>query len=127
MVEMSSKQSYYQRNKEKIIARQKEWNKNNKEKLYGYIKKYESGKPWLKTLANVRQRCNYVNDPKYQNYGGKGVKCFITLKEIETLWFRDKASEMVQASIDRKDSNKDYTFDNCQFIEMDENRRKRQY
>lgn len=39
------------------------------------------------------------------------------------LWFRDKAYKMVKPSIDRKDANKNYTIDNCRYIELKENYR----
>ncbi len=41
--------------------------------------------------------------------------------EIKELWFRDKAYEMKQPSIDRIDNDDNYIFNNCEFIEKDEN------
>lgn len=89
----------------------KAWQERNKDKVRLY-----------RTLNNIKQRCNNPNDSKYKYYGGKGIKCRITLQDLKTLWTRDKAQELKQPSIHRKDSNKDYSLDNCQFIEMELNR-----
>jgi hypothetical protein len=48
----------------------------------------------------------------------------ITPNEIKELWFRDKAFEMKKPSIDRKDNDGDYTFNNCRFMEKDDNTNK---
>ena len=57
----------------------------------------------------------------YNRYGGKGIKCLITPEELKILWFRDKAYEMKKPSIDRKNSKKNYIFNNCEFIEFNKN------
>ena len=40
------------------------------------------------------------------------------MKQIKELWFRDRAFDMKRPSIDRKDNDLDYTFDNCRFLEL---------
>jgi hypothetical protein len=97
---------YYLKNKVKIAKRKQE-----KHKKY----------PWKRILQNIQKRCNNKNSENYKWYGGKGIKCKITEEELKFLWFRDKAYNMEKPSIDRKDSNKDYTLDNCRFIERIEN------
>lgn len=89
------------------------WRKNHR-KLY----------PWIYLYQDIKRRCENKNRKDYSRYGGKNIKCLITKDEIEELWFRDKAYLMKKPSIDRKKSNKDYIFDNCQFIELSENSRK---
>ena len=83
--------------------------------------KYHQTKPWMKHLIYARQRCNNPNNTGYKWYGGKGIKCLLSNNEIKFLWLRDKAYGLLQPSIDRKNSNKDYTLDNCQFIEKLQN------
>lgn len=85
-------------------------NKYNKE----YFKKY----PWRKTLKEIKARCNNSKRYSAKWYYDKGIKCNITEPEIKELWFRDKAYLMKKPSIDRIKSDKNYTFDNCQFIEL---------
>ena len=72
-------------------------------------------------LNNIKQRCTNPNHPRFKNYGGRGIGCLITLNELIRLWNRDKASEMIKPSIDRKDNNGHYTFQNCRFIELKKN------
>lgn len=85
-----------------------------------YYKKY----PWKRVLKNIQIRCNNPNHQSYKYYGEKGIKCLITEDEIKFLWFRDRAYNMKKPSIDRKNSNKNYTLNNCQFIEMIDNSNK---
>lgn len=83
-------------------------------------KKFYKKFPWKRTLQNINQRCNNPKSKNYKNYGLKGIKNeFKNLEEdIEFLWFRDKAYNMKRPSIDRKNKNKSYTLNNCQFIEL---------
>lgn len=73
-------------------------------------------------LNNIRYRCNSEKDRKYKYYGGKGIKCLLTIADLKFLWQRDNADTMKQPSVNRFDSDKDYVLDNCQFIEMANNR-----
>lgn len=101
------------------------YQKNNPEKIKENSKKYKQKTkkeaPWKITLTDMKQRCNNSKNTRYDDYGGRGVKCLITEEEIKELWFRDKAWELIQASIDRIDNDRDYTYNNCRFIEMGEN------
>ena len=80
-------------------------------------KEYHKKFPWKRVFNNIKQRCNNLNEPAYKDYGGRGIKCLITEKEIKKLWFRDKAWKLKQPSIDKIDNNGNYTFKNCRFIE----------
>ena len=86
----------------------------------GSMGKYKMDEPWRKTLYGIRSRCR---DPKHP-YCRRGIKNFLSMIDIEYLWKRDRAWELKEPSIDRKDPSKNYTLDNCQYIEMAENRRK---
>ena len=79
--------------------------------------------PWHIAYVNIGQRCHNPNHPKYKFYGGKGVTRAITSDELKRMYFRDKAFLMKSPSVDRIDPDTDYCFDNCRFIEMDENRK----
>jgi hypothetical protein len=81
--------------------------------------------PWRLTLKYIKRRCYNKNSKSYKDYGGKGIKCLITEEELKELWFRDKAYLMDKPTIDRKDNNGDYIFENCQYLENRNNILKR--
>jgi len=81
-------------------------------------------RPWTKTLARIKNRCLYKSSGNYSNYGGRGIKCLITNEELKNLWFRDKAYQLKNPSIDRIDPKGHYTYENCRFIELADNVRR---
>lgn len=74
--------------------------------------------PWRKHFYSSRRRCINKFDKRYKDYGGRNIEFLLTMKEIKDLWFRDKAYNLLQPSIDRKDNNGNYTYTNCRFIEF---------
>ena len=127
---------YRDKNKEKVAEWGRIWRLQNrkKQRLYGRLyysqnkekyafnrKKYFTQKPWAKHLKRLRSRCR----PKGP-YGIRSIVSKLTLAEIERLWFRDKAYQMKQPSIDRIETKGDYICENCRFIEIERNlKRKR--
>jgi hypothetical protein len=83
--------------------------------------KYCKENPWYKIFYNIKNRCENPASIDYQWYGGKGIKCLLTKTEIKQLWVRDGADKMKRPSIDRLNSNYDYTLSNCRFIEHNDN------
>ncbi len=81
-------------------------------------------KGWYKSFERAKSRCNNPNATKYKRYGGRGIEMLLTHEEINTLWERDLASSMKRPSIDRKENDGNYTFENCRFIEFEENSRR---
>lgn len=74
-----------------------------------------------KLLANINARCFDPTARGFERYGGKGIRNFLTLEDLIFLWRRDAADSLNRPSIDRKQSNEDYTLVNCRFIELSEN------
>jgi len=83
--------------------------------------------PWLRTLSNIKGRCENKKVHRYEYYGGRGIKNLLTKEDIKYLWFRDKAYKMKQPSIHRKNHDLSYFVDNCEFIEFSKNRKLRIY
>ena len=79
--------------------------------------KYNGQYLWTRHLSIARSRCNDKNNISYKRYGGVGIKCLLSVEEIKTLWILGNANNLKKPSLDRIKSDKDYTFDNCQFIE----------
>lgn len=77
--------------------------------------------PWYNSLRMARERCNRKGQIRYPGYGGRGIACCLTLQQVRALWFRDKADIMEKPSLDREDPDKNYTLDNCSFMELSDN------
>lgn len=79
----------------------------------------------MRSATSIRKtiwsRCHSPNHSNYRMYGGKGIKCELTSKDIQFLIERDNATNMKRPSIDRIDSKKSYTVKNCRFIELSDN------
>lgn len=74
----------------------------------------------------MRKRCNNPNNPRYKNYGGRGVKVCKEWDDyrIFKIWaimcgYHDNLT------IDRIDNDGDYDSDNCQWMTNSENSKKR--
>lgn len=89
-----------------------------------YVRKWRNKKymrePWYKHYRYIVNRCSNPSDRYYQ----RGIKNLLTLADVEFLWKRDKAHLLKRASIDRIDGKGNYVLDNCQFIELSENKKK---
>lgn len=79
--------------------------------------------PWARHVEYARRRCTDPDNKDWKHYGAKGIKVTLTAKEAGVLWARDNAAALREPSLDRIDPAKDYTFDNCRFIEKKLNER----
>ncbi len=95
-----------------------------------YINGKFTGTQLYKTWQNIKSRCYNKNTPYYKNYGGKGIRvCDRWLKGAFFLWQdmgfppqeEDEDGNAIRYSIDRIDSDKDYTPENCQWLSLSEN------
>lgn len=115
---------YVKRNKKSVAKRKNSWYLKNKIRILKKLKYRNKKSPWIFTLTLIKQRCTNPKTIHWHRYGGRGIKCFLTIDRIKKLWFRDKAYLMKKPSIDRIDNNGNYCLKNCRFIEQRENSRK---
>ncbi len=83
-----------------------------------------------KLLSNIKYRCTNPRDGRYKYYGGRGIKCLLSVEDLEVIYERDRPDLMVKPSIDRRANDGHYEFSNCQFIELADNiakSKRRQY
>lgn len=74
--------------------------------------------PWNKFYCYAKARC------LKGMYKIIGIDFNMTKDDFKQLWFRDKAHEMKNPSIDRINTLEGYSFSNCRFIEMLANRKR---
>lgn len=99
----------------------KEFKLRKKISYLKWAQKYPLREKLCKRLSLIKQRC--IN-PKYKDfhrYGGKGIKCLLSWKDLVYMWQRDKASLMKVPSVDRRNPKGNYILRNCRFIEKAEN------
>ena len=115
------KRNYYIKHREELLLKGKIYREHNEEFIKNYRKLRKIKYPWMKAWSSAKQRCNNPNSNRYYRYGARGIKFLLTKGGIKKLWFRDKAWLLKRPSLDREDNNGNYTYKNCQFIEMDKN------
>lgn len=78
----------------------------------------KSGKthPVYNSWVSMKQRCYYIKDRSYKNYGGRGIKvCERWLESFQNFYEDMFPTWKEGLQLDRIDVNKDYTLDNCQW------------
>lgn len=119
----------YLRDKGKTTAEGLQWRNANPEvykaSLINASRKFRLANPWYDSWQAARQRCTNPKNPRYKYYGAKGIVFDLLKADCAALWIRDNAKSLQRPSLDRIDPAKGYVFDNCRFIELSENTRKR--
>lgn len=89
--------------------------------LFASGNKHKIYQIWLK----MRQRCNNVNDPKFKDYGGRGIKVCERWNNFQN--FRDDMLEtwFIGASIERINNDGNYEPSNCKWIPIKEQAKNR--
>jgi NUMOD1 domain len=118
--------TYYQEHKAEILRQRKIYQKNNKEKIVARKRIHHREHPEIIIYHDIWHRCNNPKNKEFSNYGDRGIQCLITRDEIYKLAIRDNYWGFKKPSIDRIDNDGNYTFENCQFIEFEENKIKDQ-
>ena len=79
-----------------------------------------------RSWCNMKQRCMNPKHPKYQRYGGRGIKVCTEWQRIEGFYKWALAAGWKEGlSIDRIDNDKDYCPENCRWVTVSENSRRK--
>ena len=118
----------YLENKQKALEYNRKWREENRErynerarlrrkkwKFYGT----KRGK-CCRILNAIRARCKNPKQKGYENYGGRGIKCLLSIDDVMFLRERDGATNMEKASLHRINNDGDYTLENCRYLELKE-------
>ena len=116
-------------NREKIRKRNHDYYINHEKGKPHFIKrKIANNLAWkkrnpvtallVKRLSLIKQRCINPRYHGYKYYGGRGIKCLLSLSDMKLIWQRDKAHLMDKPSVDRINNDGHYELSNCRFLEM---------
>jgi len=80
---------------------------------------------WYRPVEYAKRRCTDKNHREYPGYGGRGIRCTLTYDQAHFLYNRDRGEILERPSLDRVDPDGNYTFENCRYIELTENIKRR--
>lgn len=81
----------------------------------------------VRIYRNASNRCLYASPRNSKYYIDKGIKFLLPYGKFLEIWEICNADLLIRPSLGRKDHNKDYTFDNCEIMEWEDNRKNRTY
>lgn len=78
-----------------------------------------------KTWERIIQRCTNINNPRWQDYGGRGITICDRWRNNFKAFLSDMGLRPLGMSIDRVDNNKGYNKDNCRWATRSEQMKNR--
>lgn len=118
---------YYAKNRERLLAESVKRQRQNQSGNLARTRAWRIKFPWYDIMQGARQRCTNPKHPRWNRYGGRGIKFLLSKADMAFMWQRDNAANQIGPSIDRIDNDGDYTLENCHFITGSDNARKRAF
>src|SRR3990172_12196315 len=86
------------------------WANNKYGQTHG-MKYFHEYKVW----EGLKQRCNNINNPGYNNYGGRGIKLCSSWNNSFESFYKDMGNCPEGCSIDRINNDEGYYKSNCRW------------
>lgn len=86
--------------------------------------------PFYVAWVNMKTRCDNPKSTQYKYYGGRGIKYDLSWKDFKNFYADMFDTWHYELELDRKDTNADYSLDNCRWVthqEQCQNRNPRGY
>jgi hypothetical protein len=74
--------AYYLAHRSELLPKCLKYQATHRKQHYAVARRWIKEHPELLAIANAKQRCTNPNRPGYENYGGRGILCKITYKEL---------------------------------------------
>ena len=104
----------------------KQWRIEHKVEIADYQRQRRQTYPLFRVWDGMKQRCSNPNAPKYKNYGGRGIAVCEEWLNYKTFEEWALANDYQKGlSIDRIDNDDGYYPENCHFITIGENAKRR--
>ena len=81
--------------------------------------------PTYYSWRTMIQRCTNPNDPRYHDYGGRGITVCVTWKDSFENFLKDMGERPSKNQIDRIKNDKGYCKENCRWVTPQTNSRNR--
>lgn len=110
--------AYRKANAERLNAYLAEYRKKNRERIKEKYDKRKNARPWANLVKGAKQRARKkgIEFSLTEEWASKNFTGRCSVTGIEFSSCSDKGPTMRSGSIDRIDSSKGYTDDNCRFV-----------
>lgn len=102
----------------KTVAQKELRSGNNKSCGCLHKKHGLTGSRIYQAWGNMKKRCNDPTNKSYVNYGGRGISYDKRWESFENFYEDMKDGYADDLTLDRIDVNKDYSKDNCRWVDM---------